>query len=91
MSEIPAFLGCYTCRDYMVFRFNVLARALADKAIETGRDPEEIAADYMTKVHDRHMTSGEPLREGGPTRVINPQIGQAVAFLASLPEMEERG
>jgi hypothetical protein len=72
---------CYSCRDYAEHRREQLAVPLADKARREGRDVIAVVDEFMLAAHKRHM-AGEPLREGGPTRVIDPAFGRLAALLS---------
>ena len=72
--------SCYSCRDYAQHRRDDIARPLADRARREGREVIKVVDEFMLAAHDRHMT-GEPLREGGPTRVTDPTIGRFAALM----------
>ncbi len=76
-----AWKSCFSCRDYVERRRSVIAQPLADKARREGRDVIEVVDDFMWSAHRRHM-SGEPLREGGPTRAVDPTLGRLAALLS---------
>lgn len=76
-----AWKNCYTCRDYAEHRRGAIARPLAGKANREDRNVIEVVDEFMLAAHDRHL-SGQPLREGGPTRVIDPWIGRMAAMLS---------
>lgn len=78
---------CYTCRDYLSTRRERLAIELGKRAKQTGRDVIELADEFMDAAHQRHL-DGQPLREGGPTRVTDPVSGR-LAALAMLGRMFE--
>lgn len=78
-----AWQSCFTCRDYAEHRREQLAPHLADKARREGRDVIEVADEFMMAAHVRHL-NGVPLREAGPTRVTNPEIGRILATYAML-------
>ena len=74
-AEIGArWKSCYTCRDYATERREVIAQPLADKARLEGRDVIAVVDEFMDAAHVRHAVSGQPLREGGPTRITDPAI-----------------
>ena len=77
----PAWRSCYTCRDYLEHRQFVLIQPLAAKADREDRDPVEVVDEYMAAAHARHL-AGQPLREGGPTRVTDPTLGRLAALLS---------
>lgn len=73
---------CFACRDYAEHRRAVLVGPLTDKALREGRDVVEVVDGFMLAAHDRHM-AGTPLRDGGPTRVTNPDLGRMAALMFS--------
>jgi len=75
---------CYTCRDYALKRREVLAGPLAQKARRERSDAEETVDRFMMAAHNRHVSTGEPLLPGGPTRVLDPVAGQMAALLAEI-------
>ena len=80
--EKPApWRSCYTCRDYAQHRIDVITQPLADKAEREDRDAAEVVEEYMAAAHARHL-AGDPLREGGPTRVTDPTLGRLAALLS---------
>ncbi len=85
MSELSesAFIwqSCYTCRDYATYRREELALPLAKKASREGREVVEVVDEFMIAAHNRHL-DGTPLREGGPTRVLDPMVGRMAALLS---------
>lgn len=74
--------SCYTCRDYALSRREVIAPPLADKARREGREVIAVVDEFMASAHLRHVQSGQPLRDGGPTRVIDPVVGRLAALLS---------
>lgn len=74
--------SCYTCRDYARERRDAISAPLAGKARREGRDVVEVVDEFMDAAHHRHVATREPLREGGPTRVIDPTIGRLAALLS---------
>lgn len=77
----PVWAVCYTCRDYAAHRRDVLAGPLADKARRENRDVVEVVNEFMHAAHIRHMTTKEPLRPDGPTRLIHPRLGRIAALM----------
>jgi hypothetical protein len=75
---------CYTCRDYLTERRELLAEAMGRAAREQGRDVIEIADEFMAGAHRRHVEEGKPLRPGGPICVTDPDLGRLMATLAML-------
>lgn len=70
---------CYTCLDYAQERRDVIAGPLGAKAHREGRNAFEVVDEFMLAAHERHVSTGEPLRPGGPTRVTNPNAGRLMA------------
>jgi hypothetical protein len=81
VARADAWKSCYTCSDYAQHRRHTLAPALADKAQRENRDVVEVVDNFMLAAHDRHL-AGHPLREGGPTRVTDPNLGRLAALLS---------
>lgn len=81
MTMRPVWTYCFTCRDYADERREIIAKPLADKAHREGRDVIEVVNEFMNAAHARHIESGEPLRSGGPTDVVNPAIRRLSAML----------
>lgn len=84
-SGLPVWRFCYTCQDYLsdVEKRLTLADRLGEKAKREGREVAAVVDEFMEAAHDRHLT-GEPLRQGGPTRVTDPWMGRLAALLGSV-------
>lgn len=79
-----AWKSCFTCRDYARERREAIAEPLADKARLEAREVIAVVDEFMAAAHVRHVTTGEPLRKGGPTRVTDPTVGRLLATYAML-------
>lgn len=82
-----AWKACYACRDYAEHRADVIVQPLADKAIRERRPVQEVVNEFMWAAHARHL-EGEPLRPGGPTRVLGPTLMRAAVLMSAVRRSE---
>lgn len=80
-KTVSIWATCYTCRDYTERRIDSIAPPLADKAEREGREVIDVVNEFMLAAHKRHL-GGQPLREGGPTRVTDPELGRLAAMMS---------